>query len=115
MAKSESMGVSEGEVLEKGSNKSRELKKELQRLSLEIINYEEDEDVDNESENNNGVILGTIDKAIQALTALKELKLKKKKHSISCKVDELIVPDEYRCPISKEIMRDPVVLSTGQV
>jgi hypothetical protein len=28
--------------------------------------------------------------------------------------DQLIVPDEYRCPISKEIVKDPVISSTGR-
>ncbi|XP_021742687.1 U-box domain-containing protein 9-like [Chenopodium quinoa] len=123
MAKSEVMGVSDGEVLiEKGNInnnngnriKSKELKKDLLTLVMEI-NQEEEED-DDEVEKENGVILGTIDKAIQALTALKELKLKKskKKRALSSQFDQLNVPDEFRCPISREIMKDPVVLSTGQ-
>ncbi|KNA17467.1 hypothetical protein SOVF_079450 [Spinacia oleracea] len=29
--------------------------------------------------------------------------------------DQLIVPDEYRCPISKEIVKDPVISSTGRI
>ncbi|XP_056695205.1 U-box domain-containing protein 33-like [Spinacia oleracea] len=28
--------------------------------------------------------------------------------------DQLIVPDEYHCPISKEIVKDPVISSTGR-
>ncbi|KAL2941208.1 U-box domain-containing protein 9 [Bienertia sinuspersici] len=115
MAKSESTGVSDAEVLDKGNgnHKARELKKELQRLTMEIIEKEDEDDDSNEC--GNGVILGTIDKTIQALTALKELKLKRKKKSLtSSKFDELNVPDEFRCPISSQIMKDPVILSTGQ-
>lgn len=26
-----------------------------------------------------------------------------------------IIPDDFRCPISLELMRDPVIVSTGQV
>jgi hypothetical protein len=25
------------------------------------------------------------------------------------------IPDEFRCPISLELMKDPVIVSTGQV
>ncbi|XP_051146326.1 U-box domain-containing protein 10-like isoform X1 [Andrographis paniculata] len=28
--------------------------------------------------------------------------------------DSLVIPDEFRCPISLEIMRDPVIVATGQ-
>lgn len=27
----------------------------------------------------------------------------------------IIIPDDFRCPISLELMRDPVIVSTGQV
>jgi len=27
----------------------------------------------------------------------------------------LVIPDDFRCPISLELMRDPVIVSTGQV
>lgn len=120
MAKMERMGVSDCEDLEKGNcNKVRELKKEFQRLMMEIIDGddEDEEEGKNETENESesSVILGTIDKAIQALSALKELKLSKtKKPYQSSQLDALDVPDEFRCPISRELMKDPVVLSTGQ-
>ncbi|KAI4350136.1 hypothetical protein L6164_010646 [Bauhinia variegata] len=48
--------------------------------------------------------------AIRTLSAIKDLKLKR---SLSQNLDEL-VPPEFRCPISRELMRDPVVLATGQ-
>lgn len=117
------MGVSDGEVLEKGNRKNaRELKVELQRLAMEIIADIDDDDDEQERENANesekGEILNTINMAIQTLSALKELKLKKrqqkKKRSLSSQLDAIDVPDEFRCPISRELMRDPVVLSTGQ-
>jgi len=121
----EKMGVSDGEVLEKGSRKNaRELKIELQRLAMEIIADRDDDDDDgqereNANENEKGLILDTINKAIQTLSSLKELKLKKKqqkkKRSLSSQLDAIDVPDEFRCPISRELMRDPVVLATGQV
>ncbi|KAL2934376.1 U-box domain-containing protein 9 [Bienertia sinuspersici] len=79
---------------------------------MEIIEKEDEDDDSIECEN--GVILGTTDKTIQALTALKKLKLMKKKKSLTSKFDELNVPDEFRCPISSQIMKDSVILSTGQ-
>ncbi|KAL0463486.1 UNVERIFIED_CONTAM: U-box domain-containing protein 11 [Sesamum latifolium] len=30
------------------------------------------------------------------------------------KPDSLVIPDDFRCPISLEIMRDPVIVATGQ-
>lgn len=43
-------------------------------------------------------------------------------NSSSCKAleenkkpDSLVVPDDLRCPISLELMRDPVIVATGQV
>ena len=78
------------------------LKNELQRLVKAIIVDEDDYMVE--------------DKAVKVLSSLKDLKIKK---SMSCSFkledDNLIVPEEFKCPISKELMRDPVVLATGQV
>lgn len=31
------------------------------------------------------------------------------------KPDVIVIPDDYLCPISLELMRDPVIVSTGQV
>lgn len=118
------MGVSDGEVLEKGYRKNaRELKKELYKLAMEIVADNEDyeEERENESEKEGVMILDTINKAIQNLSLLKEMKMnkkqkqqKKKKLSLSSQLDAMNVPDEFRCPISRELMRDPVVLATGQ-
>lgn len=80
--------------------KAAELKRELQRLVRAIV---DDEDYSTE----------TVDQAKDALFALKELKLRKR--SVSLKLhDTLSSPPEFRCPLSKELMRDPVVVSTGQ-
>lgn len=81
--------------------KAAELKRELQRLVRAIV---DDEDYSAE----------TVDQAKDALFALKELKLRRR--SVSLKLhDSLSCPHEFRCPLSKELMRDPVVVSTGQV
>lgn len=81
--------------------KATELKKELQRLVRNIV---DDEDYRTE----------TIDQARETLFALKELKMKRR--SLSLKLRETVLcPEEFKCPLSKELMRDPVVLSTGQV
>lgn len=80
--------------------KATELKKELQRLVKAIVD-EDDYKVE------------TADRAIRTLSSLKDLKLNK---SLSFRLDDgLAVPEEFRCPISRELMRDPVVLATGQV
>lgn len=31
------------------------------------------------------------------------------------KPESLVIPEDFRCPISLELMRDPVIVSTGQV
>ncbi|PON43089.1 Beta-catenin [Trema orientale] len=77
-----------------------ELKKELQRLVRAII---DDEDYSTE----------TVDQAKDTLLALRELKLRK--GSLSMKLqDTLSCPQEFRCPLSKELMRDPVIVASGQ-
>lgn len=77
-----------------------ELKKELQRLVKAIV---DDDDCS----------LQTIDQAQQKLSAMKDLKVKK---SLSLKIDAtLAAPEEFLCPLSKEVMRDPVILASGQV
>ncbi|TKY61321.1 U-box domain-containing protein 9 [Spatholobus suberectus] len=47
------------------------------------------------------------DKAIATLSALKDLKC-------GNSVDDFPLPPEFRCPISTQLMTDPVILSTGQ-
>ncbi|CAK7341299.1 unnamed protein product [Dovyalis caffra] len=77
--------------------KATELKSELEKLVKAIL-AEEDYRVE------------VTDEAMKILSVLKELKFKK-----SLKVaDNKVVPEEFRCPISREIMGDPVVLATGQ-
>ncbi|PON75083.1 Beta-catenin [Parasponia andersonii] len=77
-----------------------ELKKELQRLVRAII---DDEDYSTE----------TVDQAKDTLLALRELKLRQE--SLSMKLqDTLSCPQEFRCPLSKELMRDPVIVASGQ-
>ncbi|OMO70067.1 Armadillo [Corchorus capsularis] len=86
--------------------RAAELKKELQRLVRTIV-ADEDYSVD------------TIDQAKDALCALRELKFNKRSSpttpTSSLKLHEaLSCPDEFRCPLSKELMRDPVILASGQ-
>ncbi|KAL9344624.1 hypothetical protein Peur_062299 [Populus x canadensis] len=77
--------------------KATELKKELEKLVKAILD-EEDYRVE------------ATDEAMRVLSVLKELKFKK---SLKM-VDDTVVPEEFKCPISREIMGDPVVLATGQ-
>lgn len=79
--------------------KATELKKELQRLVKAIVD-EDDYRVE------------TANEAIRTLGSLKDLKSNK---SLSLGLDDgLAVPEEFRCPISRGLMMDPVVLATGQ-
>uniref|UniRef100_A0A2P2L417 Spotted leaf protein n=1 Tax=Rhizophora mucronata TaxID=61149 RepID=A0A2P2L417_RHIMU len=81
--------------------RAMELKKELQKLVKTIL---DDDDYRVE----------TVDQAKEALCALKELKMKNR--SLSLKTRDLMsCPEEFKCPLSKELMRDPVILCTGQV
>ncbi|KAK7256135.1 hypothetical protein RIF29_29570 [Crotalaria pallida] len=84
-------------------------KKELKRLVRSIV---DDEDCSIE----------TIDQAKEALCVLKELKQRKSSttsssssSSLSLKLHKSVTcPDEFKCPLSKELMRDPVIVTSGQ-
>ncbi|KAK4742872.1 hypothetical protein SAY87_000873 [Trapa incisa] len=95
--------VAEGDT---ASSSAAELRKELQRLVRSIA---EDEDYSPE----------TIDRAREALLALREIKTRRPSSDARSPSLKLLgaatsCPEEYRCPLSKELMRDPVILSTGQ-
>ncbi|XWS47175.1 hypothetical protein CRYUN_Cryun14cG0130800 [Craigia yunnanensis] len=86
--------------------RAAELKRELQRLVKTIV---DDEDFS----------IHTIDQAKDALCALRELKFNKRSTATtttsSLKLHEAVsCPEEFRCPLSKELMRDPVILASGQ-
>ncbi|KAF5930713.1 hypothetical protein HYC85_031586 [Camellia sinensis] len=93
-----------------------ELKKELERQIKPII---DEDDYDTKP----------TDEAIRILSSLKELKVKEIKMTneairfissskeLKCKVPAsyMAVTEKFKCPISREIMGDPVVLVTGQI
>ncbi|KAK1398091.1 RING-type E3 ubiquitin transferase [Heracleum sosnowskyi] len=91
--------------------KATELKKEIQRLVKTIVEETDDELFS----------LEAIDQTHQMLCALKDLKLG---NSLSFnimpqkegeKIESLgDFPQEFRCPLSKKLMCDPVIVSTGQ-
>ncbi|KAH1081579.1 hypothetical protein J1N35_021340 [Gossypium stocksii] len=86
--------------------RAAELKKELQRLVKTIV---DDEDCS----------VQTIDQAKHTLCALRELRFNTRSSATtmtsSLKLHEpLPCPQEFICPLSKKLMRDPVVLSSGQ-
>ncbi|XP_022859809.1 U-box domain-containing protein 9-like isoform X2 [Olea europaea var. sylvestris] len=86
--------------------KAMELKRELQKLVKAIV----DED---------DVNVGAIDRAQQMLCALKELKVKQslsssKVHPHHHDTISEKIPEEFNCPLSKELMRDPVIVASGQ-
>lgn len=90
-----------GAVLESDkAAKVMEVKKKLWKLVKTIVD-EDDYKIE------------TADEAIAALCTLKFFK--DSKESLSFKVDDaLAVPQQFTCPLSKNLMKDPVVLSTGQ-
>ncbi|KAJ6844719.1 U-box domain-containing protein 9-like [Iris pallida] len=75
---------------------------ELQRLVKAIVEEEEEGD---------GKSVETYEEASRALSALKDLSFGT---NGSRKQRDGAVPEHFLCPISSEIMRDPVVLSSGQ-
>ncbi|KAL0460440.1 UNVERIFIED_CONTAM: U-box domain-containing protein 9 [Sesamum latifolium] len=84
-----------------------ELKKELQKLVQTIA---DDDDVN----------LEAVERAQRMLCALKEFKLKKsvslslRDHHYGQGMVAGPVPEEFKCPLSKELMRDPVIIASGQ-
>ncbi|XP_022746481.1 U-box domain-containing protein 9-like [Durio zibethinus] len=89
MAEKEESAVAEGET---------ELKKELQRVVKRIL-----------EEDDYGIEI-TIE-AIRILSRLEEVKLKK---HVGLGMDDTGLPEKFKCPLSGEIMGDPVVLGSGQ-
>ncbi|XP_017976723.1 PREDICTED: U-box domain-containing protein 9 [Theobroma cacao] len=87
MAKTESAAAGE----------ETELKKELGRVVKTIL---EEEDIG----------LKTIE-ATRILCNLAELKLKK---PVGLGVDDAVMPEKFKCPLSGERMGDPVILASGQ-
>ncbi|KAJ7961627.1 RING-type E3 ubiquitin transferase [Quillaja saponaria] len=77
------------------------MKKELLRLVKAIV---DDEDYSIE----------TIVDAEKILRALKLLQLRKRSFSFKLQDILLSCPEEFRCPLSKELMTDPVILHSGQ-
>ncbi|XP_057784513.1 U-box domain-containing protein 9-like [Salvia miltiorrhiza] len=88
-----------------GKETALELKKELQRVT-EALMVDDDDDLE------------ITDYAIQTLCALKELKLKQSDFDQGfMKLKNLEFqepPQEFRCPISGILMKDPVVAASGQ-
>uniref|UniRef100_A0A7N0UH97 RING-type E3 ubiquitin transferase n=1 Tax=Kalanchoe fedtschenkoi TaxID=63787 RepID=A0A7N0UH97_KALFE len=62
-----------------------------------------------------------VDKARDVLCAIRDLRTRRMQRSSSetdmsvrVRPESASVPDEFKCPLSTEIMKDPVVVSTGQ-
>lgn len=109
MANSEAVEALTGFV--SAAARAEELKKELRRLVREIS---ESEDC--------GV--GTYEDAARALAALRELRSggsASPKEALASQrnaeegFESAAVPKHFLCPISSELMRDPVILASGQV
>ncbi|KAE8663058.1 Germin-like protein subfamily 1 member 18 [Hibiscus syriacus] len=83
-----------------GGGKEAELKKELESVMKMIL-----EEVDYGIEK--------IIEAIRILTRLTESKLKKPA-GLGLELDDTVLTDAFTCPLSGQIMADPVVLASGQ-
>lgn len=87
-----------------------ELKRELRVMVKAILEDSEDNDSHSSS------FLDAIDRATEVLSALKDLNGLSK--TTSLRLDDhdgsFSCPPEFRCPLSKKLMRDPVIISTGQ-
>ncbi|XP_009134963.1 U-box domain-containing protein 9 [Brassica rapa] len=84
--------------------KAKELKREMKKL---LSNIEEED----------GLSVQTIDQLQETLSAFRQATtMRKMAKSSSLEMLETAVscPDEFRCPLSNELMRDPVVLASGQ-
>lgn len=84
----------------------RELRKELQRVRI-LMEEEVGDDVE----------VGIAENAMQILQALKELKLHQNDQGFRVLKDLGIPepPPEFVCPISGMLMKDPVIVDSGQV
>ncbi|KAL8170198.1 hypothetical protein V2J09_022002 [Rumex salicifolius] len=82
--------------------KMEELKRELRKTVTAIADEERI-----------GLALDAIDRAREVLFALRDLKASK---TASLGLDDvsLSCPEEFKCPLSKLLIRDPVVVATGQ-
>lgn len=91
-----------------------ELKRELRVMVKAILEERENNDSNSSSSSS---FMDAIDRATEVLSALKELKNGVNK-TASLRLDDhdgsLSCPPEFRCPLSKKLMRDPVIISTGQ-
>ncbi|CAG7868857.1 unnamed protein product [Brassica rapa] len=82
--------------------KAKELKREIKKLLRTI---EEDDDLS----------VQTINQLQETLSDFKRATIKKMAKSSSLEMLETVsCPEEFRCPLSNELMRDPVVLASGQ-
>ncbi|CAH9118311.1 unnamed protein product [Cuscuta epithymum] len=83
--------------------RAAELKRELQRAVKAIVSEE-------------GSNVEAIDRAHESLSALRDLRTNYPRRRSSFREENSVSPppDAFRCPLSKELMRDPVILSTGQ-
>ncbi|KAL6511094.1 hypothetical protein OROGR_022218 [Orobanche gracilis] len=100
-------GVFEGDTPSTTAKAAVEMKNQLRKMINTIV---DEDDVNTEA----------IDRAQQMLFALKELKLKKsvslnlRNNNCNPEMDCVMVPGEFKCPLSKALMRDPVIIATGQ-
>ncbi|XP_065853152.1 U-box domain-containing protein 9-like [Euphorbia lathyris] len=79
----------------------KELKKELHRLVTAILDEED-------------CSLEFLDEAVKILNAFMQFKLGDSFNSLKLVEDVNVVPNDFKCPISGELMSDPVVISSGQ-
>ncbi|KAF3613039.1 U-box domain-containing protein 9 [Capsicum chinense] len=93
--------VDSGGGLPAAAKAADEMKRELQRAVNSII---EDDNYSLEAN----------DRAMQCLCALKDLKLKPNFDISTFSLSLPVPPHEFVCPLSNQLMKDPVVLASGQ-
>eukprot|EP01018_Ginkgo_biloba_P024928 Gb_24091 [translate_table: standard] len=104
-------GEGEAEWVHQHEHPINELKEELRKL-VHLITDKDDCRIE------------VFDQLSNTLSVLKDLKFNNKQctdesvpalaTSLSQQLDTITVPDYFLCPISSELMRDPVMLATGQ-
>lgn len=97
--------AAEGEGAQERGKRVSQLNKQLREL-MDLITHEEDCGIE------------LFEQITNALTALKEIRYKKDEGTLTArslpKLCDVSVPEEFVCPISSELMRDPVIVASGQ-
>lgn len=90
------------------------LKQKLTKLLTEILDDGGGSKDRSETGDGSFDVLKSIDEAIRVLTCMRKVESKKPESDIPSS-SSVVVPKEFKCPLSNEIMIEPVIISSGQV